>query len=92
MLIPVAGILDILDNYAFVRTTGYLPGPNDVYVSMSMVKRNQLRKGDAITGAIKQPEENQGGRREKYNPLARLTPSTAPRSDQSDRSGRSSAS
>jgi transcription termination factor Rho len=72
VLVPVAGILDILDNYAFVRTTGYLPGPNDVYVSMSMVKRNKLRKGDAITGAIKQPDENTGGRREKYNPLARL--------------------
>ncbi len=74
VLIPVAGILDILDNYAFVRTTGYLPGPNDVYVSMSMVKRHQLRKGDAITGAIKQPEDNnqQGNRREKYNPLARI--------------------
>jgi transcription termination factor Rho len=72
VLIPVAGILDILDNYAFVRTSGYLPGPNDVYVSMSMVKRNRLRKGDAITGAIKQPDENQSGRREKYNPLARI--------------------
>ena len=74
VLIPVAGILDILDNYAFVRTTGYLPGPNDVYVSMSMVKRHRLRKGDALTGAIKQPEDNQGagGRREKFNPLARI--------------------
>jgi transcription termination factor Rho len=75
VLIPVAGILDMLDNYAFVRTSGYLPGPNDVYVSMSMVKRHRLRKGDAVTGAIKQPDENasnQGGRREKYNPLARL--------------------
>ena len=72
VLIPVAGILDILDNYAFVRTTGYLPGPNDVYVSMSMVKRNKLRKGDAVTGAIKQPDDSPAGRREKYNPLARI--------------------
>ena len=84
VLIPVAGILDILDNYAFVRTSGYLPGPNDVYVSMSMVKRNQLRKGDAITGAIKQPDENTGGgRREKYNPLARLDTVNGAEVDQS---------
>ena len=67
---PVAGILDILDNYAFVRTTGYLPGPNDVYVSLSMVRKSGLRKGDAITGAIRQPRE--GERREKFNPLVRI--------------------
>ena len=71
MLVPVAGILDILENYAFVRTTGYLPGPTDVYVSLSMVKRFGLRKGDAITGQIKQIA-NQGDRREKFNPLVRV--------------------
>ena len=70
MLIPVAGILDLLDNYAFVRTSGYLPGPNDLYVSMSLVKRLRLRKGDAITGVIKQPRD--GDRREKFIPLARV--------------------
>jgi transcription termination factor Rho len=70
VLVPVAGILDILDNYAFVRTTGYLPGPNDVYVSLSMVRKSGLRKGDAITGAIRQPRE--GERREKFNPLVRI--------------------
>jgi transcription termination factor Rho len=70
VLIPVAGILDIMESYAFVRTTGYLPGPNDVYVSLSMVRRNGLRKGDAITGAIKQPLD--GERREKFNPLVRI--------------------
>jgi transcription termination factor Rho len=69
VLIPVAGILDILDNYAFVRTSGYLPGPNDVYVSLAMVKRYGLRKGDAITGAVRQPKE--GERREKFNALVR---------------------
>jgi transcription termination factor Rho len=47
-LIPIAGILDVLDNYGFVRTTGYLPGPNDVYVSLSQVRRYGLRKGDVI--------------------------------------------
>ncbi len=71
VLVPVAGILDILENYAFVRTTGYLPGPTDVYVSLSMVKRFGLRKGDAITGQIKQIA-NQGDRREKFNPLVRV--------------------
>ncbi|MFL6241270.1 MAG: transcription termination factor Rho [Actinomycetes bacterium] len=70
VLIPVAGILDILDNYAFVRTSGYLPGPNDVYVSLAQVRRNALRKGDAITGAVRQPRE--GERREKFNALVRL--------------------
>jgi transcription termination factor Rho len=48
---PVAGILDVLDNYAFVRTSGYLAGPNDVYVSMNMVRKNGLRRGDAVTQA-----------------------------------------
>ena len=70
VLIPVAGILDILDNYAFVRTTGYLPGPNDVYVSLAQVRKNGLRKGDVITGAVRQPRE--GERREKFNALVRL--------------------
>jgi transcription termination factor Rho len=70
VLIPVAGILDILDNYAFVRTSGYLPGPNDVYVSLAQVRKSGLRKGDAITGAIRAPRE--GERREKFNALVRL--------------------
>jgi transcription termination factor Rho len=70
VLIPAAGILDLLDNYAFVRTSGYLPGPNDVYVAMSMVRKFGLRKGDAITGAVRQPRD--GERREKYNPMVRI--------------------
>jgi transcription termination factor Rho len=70
VLIPVAGILDVLDNYAFVRTSGYLPGPNDVYVSLAQVRRHGLRKGDAITGAVRQPRD--GERREKFNALVRL--------------------
>ncbi|WP_345673086.1 transcription termination factor Rho, partial [Yinghuangia aomiensis] len=70
VLIPVAGILDILDNYAFVRTSGYLPGPNDVYVSLAQVRKNGLRKGDAIVGAVRQPRD--GERREKFNALVRL--------------------
>ena len=70
---PVAGILDVLDNYAFVRTTGYLAGPNDVYVSMSQVKKYGLRRGDAVTGAVRSAAARQGEqRRDKYNPLVRL--------------------
>ena len=69
VLIPIAGILDVLDNYAFVRTTGYLPGPSDVYVSLGQVKKYQLRKGDAVVGAIRQPREGEGQGRQKYNAL-----------------------
>ncbi|MEX2291726.1 MAG: transcription termination factor Rho [Mycobacteriales bacterium] len=70
VLIPVGGILDILDNYGFVRTTGYLTGPNDVYVSLQQVRRHGLRRGDAVTGAVRQQRE--GERRDKYNALVRL--------------------
>ena len=77
VLVPVAGILDVLDNYAFVRTSGYLPGPNDVYVPLGMVRRYGLRKGDAVTGAVRSPREgeqmpNQPGNRGKFNALVRL--------------------
>ncbi len=70
VLIPIAGILDVLDNYGFIRTTGYLPGSNDVYVSLSQVRRHGLRKGDVIEGAVRQPRD--GERREKFNALVRL--------------------
>nr|WP_231750595.1 MULTISPECIES: transcription termination factor Rho [unclassified Dietzia] len=60
VLQPVAGILDVLDNYAFVRTSGYLAGSNDVYVSMNMIRKYGLRRGDAITGAVKMPRDGQG--------------------------------
>ena len=70
VLVPVAGILDVMENYAFVRTSGYLPGHNDVYVSLSMVRKSGLRKGDAITGATKAPPE--GERKEKFTPLVRI--------------------
>ncbi|CCH76209.1 transcriptional terminator Rho (modular protein) [Nostocoides japonicum T1-X7] len=76
VLLPVAGILDVLDNYAFVRTSGYLPGPGDVYVPLGMVKKSGMRKGDAVTGAIRAPRDGdqpqQQGNRQKYNPLVRL--------------------
>ncbi|WP_371871710.1 transcription termination factor Rho [Mycobacterium bourgelatii] len=70
---PVAGILDVLDNYAFVRTSGYLPGPHDVYVSMNMVRKYGLRRGDAVTGAVRVPKDGeQPNQRQKFNPLVRL--------------------
>ncbi|WP_314422219.1 transcription termination factor Rho [uncultured Microbacterium sp.] len=72
VLIPIAGILDVLDNYAFVRTTGYLAGPSDVYVSLGQVKKYNLRKGDAIVGSIKQPREGDQQGRQKYNALVKV--------------------
>ena len=70
VLVPAAGILDVLDNCAFVRTSGYLPGPEDVYLSLSMVRKHHLRRGDAVVGQVRQPRE--GERREKFNPMVRI--------------------
>ncbi|MEN3307916.1 MAG: transcription termination factor Rho, partial [Micromonosporaceae bacterium] len=64
-LVPVTGIVDVRDNHGFVRTSGYLSGPDDVYVSMAQIKRHGLRRGDAVTGAVRVS-------REKHNPLVRL--------------------
>lgn len=72
VLVPVAGILDVLDNYAFVRTSGYLPGSNDVYVSLGQVKKYNLRKGDAVVGAIRQPKEGDSQGRQKFNAIVRI--------------------
>lgn len=72
VLVPIAGILDVLDNYAFVRTTGYLPGPSDVYVSLGQVKKYNLRKGDAVVGSIKQPRDGESNSRQKYNALVKV--------------------
>ncbi|GAA2174435.1 hypothetical protein GCM10009846_20370 [Agrococcus versicolor] len=75
VLLPVAGILDVLENYAFVRTSGYLPGPTDVYVSLGQVRKHNLRKGDAVVGAIKQPREGEqptAQNRQKFNALVRV--------------------
>ncbi|WP_392508742.1 transcription termination factor Rho [Naumannella halotolerans] len=70
VLLQISGILDVLDNYAFVRTSGYLPGSNDAYVSLSMVRKYGLRKGDVVTGAIREPRD--GERKEKFNPLVKI--------------------
>jgi transcription termination factor Rho len=70
VLVSTSGILDVMDNYAFVRTSGYLPGTEDAYVSLSMVKKLGLRKGDVVTGIVKTPRD--GDRKEKFNPLVRI--------------------
>ena len=72
VLLPIAGILDVLDNYAFVRTSGYLPGTGDVYVSLGQVKKYGLRKGDAVVGAIRQPRDGDNGGRQKYNAIVKV--------------------
>jgi transcription termination factor Rho len=62
------GILDILpEGYGFLRTSGYLPGPDDVYVSLSQIRRFALRRGDQVEGPIRQPRDN-----EKYFALLRI--------------------
>jgi transcription termination factor Rho len=70
VLVPVGGLVDILENYSFIRTAGYLPGPNDVYVSQGQVRKYGLRKGDVVTGQVRQARE--GEQRQKYNPLITL--------------------
>jgi transcription termination factor Rho len=62
------GLLDILpEGYGFLRTSGYLPGPQDIYVSLSQVRRFMLRKGDTVTGKVRQPKDN-----EKYFALLQI--------------------
>ncbi|WP_136192851.1 transcription termination factor Rho [Actinomyces procaprae] len=62
VLLPVAGILDMADRqHAYLRTSGYLPGPKDVYVSGQQIKDNGLRAGDAITGWVRENGDNNPG-------------------------------
>ncbi|HXF35736.1 MAG TPA: transcription termination factor Rho, partial [Actinomycetota bacterium] len=62
------GLLDILpEGYGFLRTSGYLPGPEDIYVSLSQIRRFMLRKGDVVTGKVRQPKDN-----EKYFALLQI--------------------
>jgi len=72
VLVPVAGIVDVLDSYAFIRTSGYLSGPNDVYISLSQVRKNGLRRGDAVTGAVRAARDGEASTRQKFNALVRL--------------------
>src|SRR6266540_6971893 len=62
------GLLDVLpEGYGFLRTAGYLPGPEDIYVSLSQVRRFMLRKGDVVTGKVRQPKDS-----EKYFALLQI--------------------
>ena len=80
VLVPVGGLVDILESYAFIRTGGYLPGPNDVYISLQQVRRYELRKGDVVTGQVRQARE--GERREKFNALITLETINGMQSDE----------
>jgi len=67
--VDVVGILDILpEGYGFLRTSGYLPGDHDVYVSMSQVRRSELRRGDMVRGQVRPPKES-----EKYAALQKVS-------------------
>lgn len=67
--IDVEGILDIMpDGYGFLRTRGYLPSENDIYVGLSTIRRNGLRKGDFVKGQTRPAREN-----EKYAALQQVT-------------------
>ncbi|HEX9311736.1 MAG TPA: transcription termination factor Rho [Actinomycetota bacterium] len=62
------GVLDVLpEGYGFLRTTGYLPGNEDVYASLSQIRRFGLRRGDEVTGQVRNPRDN-----EKYPALLRI--------------------
>jgi transcription termination factor Rho len=70
-LVSVTGIVDVVDTFAFVRTSGYLSGPDDVYVSQAQLKKYGLRRGDEITGAVRGHRDDDQ-RRDRHNPLVRL--------------------
>jgi transcription termination factor Rho len=62
------GLLDILpEGYGFLRTSGFLPGQQDIYVSLSQVRRFMLRKGDTVTGKVRHPKDS-----EKYFALLQI--------------------
>jgi transcription termination factor Rho len=69
--LPVTGVLDVLDNHAFVRTGGDAPGRDDAYVSLAQVRHHGLRRGDLVTGAVGPPRDGDQ-RRSKHLPLVRL--------------------
>ncbi|MBW8483030.1 transcription termination factor Rho [Actinomadura sp. PM05-2] len=68
LTVPFSGVLSIQDKHAFVRTSGYLPGPDDVYVSLAQVKANHLRPGDIVEGSARTPRSG----REKFSALVHV--------------------
>ncbi len=62
------GILDVLpEGYGFLRTRGYLPSEEDIYVSLSQIRRFHLKRGDEVMGQVRPPKDS-----EKYNALLRI--------------------
>jgi transcription termination factor Rho len=62
------GVLDVIDeNIGFLRSEHYLPGPEDVYVSQSQIRRFGLRTGDMVIGQVRPPKDS-----EKYFGLLRV--------------------
>lgn len=62
------GVLEIVeDGIGFLRAENYLPGPNDIYVSQSQIKRFNMRTGDMVIGQVRPPKDN-----EKYFGLLRV--------------------
>lgn len=67
-LISAQGILEILpDGYGFLRVDNYVPGPDDVYVSPSQIRRFSLRTGDSVLGQVRKPKDG-----ERYFALLRV--------------------
>ena len=63
-----SGIIDIVsDGFGFLRTENMVPGPDDVYVSQSQIRRFDLRVGDRVTGHVRPPKDN-----ERYFSLLRV--------------------
>ncbi|MCB9454114.1 MAG: transcription termination factor Rho [Anaerolineaceae bacterium] len=62
------GVLEIVDDgIGFLRAEKYLPGPNDIYVSQTQIKRFNLRTGDLVIGQVRAPKDS-----EKYYGLLRV--------------------
>ena len=67
-LAPVSGIVDLQGQTGFLRVTGYLPGPQDLYLSGDLIRRHQLRTGDLVVGSVATGKPKQA----KANPLGRV--------------------
>ena len=65
--IAVSGLVDLADGHAFVRTSGYRRGPDDIYVSAAQIRQYGLRKGDLIEGTARPAAR--GTARGKFRPL-----------------------
>ncbi|HYH11144.1 MAG TPA: Rho termination factor N-terminal domain-containing protein, partial [Thermomicrobiales bacterium] len=62
------GVLEIIeDGFGFLRGSRFLPGPNDIYVSQSQIRRFGLRTGDRVSGQVRPPKDN-----EKFFSLLRV--------------------